>query len=71
MQNIILFSIDLNLDNLLTLLGHHSVCEILDLRKIMVVGTWLDQPPYFQKTISFWNLKITHTHTRSLLYTLS
>ena len=38
MQNIILFSIDISLYNLLTLLGLLSVYEILDLRNIMVVG---------------------------------
>ena len=38
MQNIVLFSIDINLDNWLTLLGLLGVYEILDLRKIMVVG---------------------------------
>ena len=38
MQNIVLYSIDINLDNWLTLLGLLSVYEILDLRKIMVVG---------------------------------
>ena len=37
MQNIILISIDINLDNRLTLFGLLSVYEILDLRKIMVV----------------------------------
>ena len=38
MQNIVLFSIDISLDNLLTLLGFLGVYEILYLRKIMVVG---------------------------------
>ena len=36
-QNIVLFSIDITLDNWLTLLGLLGVYEILDLRKIMVV----------------------------------
>ena len=38
MQNIIPISIDISLDNWLTLFGLHSDYEILDLRKIMVVG---------------------------------
>ena len=38
MLNIILLSIDISLDNLLTLLGLLSVYKILDLRNIMVVG---------------------------------
>ena len=37
MQNIILISIDINLDNWLTLFELLSVYEILDSRKIMVV----------------------------------
>ena len=37
-QDIILISIDIILDNWLTLLGILSVYEILVLRKIMVVG---------------------------------
>ena len=37
-QNIILFSTDISLANLLTLFRLHNVCEILDLRKMMVVG---------------------------------
>ena len=37
MKNIILISIDSSLDNFLTLLGLLSACEILDLRKIMIV----------------------------------
>ena len=69
MQNIVLFSIDISLDNLLTLLGFLGVYEILYLRKKWLWGTWLDQSPCFQETISFLNLKFTHT--RSLLYTLS
>ena len=38
MQNIVLFSIDIILDNRLTLLGLLRVYEILDLRKILVLG---------------------------------
>ena len=37
-QNIILVSIDISLDNSFTLFGLLSVYEILDLRKKMVVG---------------------------------
>ena len=38
MQNIILFNIDISLDDLLIFFGRLSVCEILDLRNMMVVG---------------------------------
>ena len=38
MQNIILFNIDISLDNRLTLWRNLCVCEILDLRNILVVG---------------------------------
>ena len=70
MCNIILFSIDISLNNLLTLLGLHSVYEILDLRNIMVVGDMAKSTPLFSRNHFFLELKIG-THTRSLLYTLS
>ena len=38
MQNNVLFSIDISLDKWLTLLRLLSVYEILDLRKIMILG---------------------------------
>ena len=37
-QTVILFGIDISLDNQLTLLKNLCACEILDLRNILVMG---------------------------------
>ena len=68
MQNIILFGIDISLDNSLTSLGLLSVYQILDLKNIMIMGDMARSAALFSRK-HFFKVKIhTHTHKMSFIH---